>query len=38
MMSQMSPDLHGVALKLKTTQTRIVYNATAMRTMPELLT
>ena len=31
MLDQMSSDLHGVGIKLKTTQPRIVYNAIKMR-------
>ena len=33
MMDQMSADLHGVVIKLKTTQNTIVYNATKMHIM-----
>ena len=38
MIDQMSSDLHGVGIKLKTTQPRIAYNAINMRIMLEVLT
>ena len=38
MMNKMSPDLHEVGIKLKTTQPIIFYNATDMQIMLELLT
>ena len=37
MMAQISPDLHGVGLKLKTTQPIIVYNFIKALIMLELL-
>ena len=38
MMAQMPPDLHGVGIKLNSTQPIIVYNATNMRIMIEFST
>ena len=37
-MDQMSADLHGVVIKLKTTQPKIVYNAIKMQIMLKFLT
>ena len=38
MMDQMTSDLHGVVIKLKTVNSRIVYNTTQARIMQEVLT
>ena len=38
MMDQISPGLHGVEIKLNTTQQKIAYNVIKMQTIPEFST